>query len=55
MSESPEQERNHNEAPAEGDPGADPADIRQHTQDAAEGDDAAAEYSDGGRSSAEGS
>lgn len=49
MSESPEpQERAHNEAPAEGDPGADSSDIRQHSQDAAEGDDSAAEYSDDG-------
>jgi hypothetical protein len=53
MSESPEQERAHNEAPAEGDPGADSTDIRQHTQDAAEGDDTAAEYSDKGSSSGE--
>jgi hypothetical protein len=43
MSESPEpQERAHNEAPAEGDPGADSSDIRQHSQDPAEGDDPAA-------------
>ena len=47
MSEASEpQERTHNEAPAEGDPAADPADLRQHSQDAAEGDDSAAEYGD---------
>jgi hypothetical protein len=43
MSESPEpQERAHNQAPAEGGPGADSPDLREHSQDAAEGDDPAA-------------
>ncbi|MHA7264290.1 hypothetical protein ACX80W_13920 [Arthrobacter sp. TMN-37] len=47
MSESSEpQERSHNEAPAEGDPAADPADLRQHTQDAAEGEDPDAGHGD---------
>lgn len=32
-------ERIHNEAPAEGDPDADPTDLRMHSQDPAEGPD----------------
>jgi hypothetical protein len=40
MTENPLQgQRVHNEAPAEGDPDADPTDIRVHTQDPAEGAD----------------
>ena len=49
MSETPDQERAHTEEPAEGDLGSDSADIREHTQDAAEGDDpAAGDSADGG-------
>ena len=32
-------DRIHNQAPAEGDPGADPTDLRAHPQDPAEGPD----------------
>jgi hypothetical protein len=40
MTENPLQgQRVHNEAPAEGDPDADPTDIRVHSQDPAEGAD----------------
>jgi hypothetical protein len=42
MSEKPsDDERHHNEAPAEGDLDADPEDIRVHTEDPAEGADPA--------------
>ena len=39
MSEMPEGERRHTEAPAEGDPTADASEIRVHTEDPAEGAD----------------
>jgi hypothetical protein len=52
MSESPDQERAHTEEPAEGDLGSDSTDMRQRTQDAAEGEDSAAEYSDEGSAAA---
>jgi hypothetical protein len=37
MSETPEGERRHSEAPAEGDPDADTSETRVHSQDPAEG------------------
>lgn len=39
MSENVNDDRIHNEAPAEGDTDADPADIRVHSEDPAEGVD----------------
>ena len=39
MTDKPATERIHNEAPAEGDPDADPTDLRMHSQDPAEGAD----------------
>lgn len=42
-----EDDRIHNEAPAEGDTGADPEEIRVHPQDPAEGADSEDQYSDG--------
>ncbi len=40
MSENPsDDDRVHNEAPAEGDPDADPTDTRVHSEDPAEGAD----------------
>jgi len=42
MTENPtkdDDDRIHNQAPAEGDPGADPTDLRVHPQDPAEGPD----------------
>lgn len=48
MSENPsDDDRIHNEAPAEGDTDADTEDIRVHTEDPAEGADSEDQYSDG--------
>lgn len=48
MSDNPsDDDRIHNEAPAEGDTDADPADIRVHPEDPAEGADSEDQYSDG--------
>ncbi|WP_189636305.1 hypothetical protein [Arthrobacter sp. NamB2] len=48
MSDNPgDDDRTHNEAPAEGDTDANPEDIRVHPEDPAEGADSEDQYSDG--------
>ncbi|MHA7220562.1 hypothetical protein ACX80L_16945 [Arthrobacter sp. MDT1-48-3] len=48
MSENPsDDDRIHNEAPAEGDSDANPEDIRVHPEDPAEGADSEDQYSSG--------